>query len=82
MHESLMHPSITKDRILDAVERQTTSYNPKFCLACGAEAVGVKPDARRYKCEACGEKVVYGAEELLLYDCLGGEMKRRRGRGQ
>ena len=62
----MMHPSITKDRILDAVGRQTTSYNPGFCLACGEEAEGVRPDARRYKCEACGEKAVYGAEELLL----------------
>ena len=54
------------NRILDAVEKQTTSYNPGFCLACGEEAEGVQPDARRYKCEACGEKAVYGAEELLL----------------
>jgi hypothetical protein len=61
-----MHPSITKDRILDAVERQTISYKPGFCLACGEEAEGVQPDARRHKCEACGEKAVYGAEELLL----------------
>lgn len=27
---------------------------------------GVKPDARRYPCEACGAKQVYGAEELLI----------------
>jgi len=37
-----------------------------FCLACGAEAYNVEPDARRYECEDCGAHKVYGAEELLL----------------
>jgi hypothetical protein len=37
-----------------------------FCLACGAEASGVEPDARRYKCEGCGAREVYGAEECLV----------------
>jgi len=37
-----------------------------WCLACGGEAYGVEPDARRYPCEACGELRVYGAEELLI----------------
>lgn len=37
-----------------------------FCVACGAEAYGVEPDARRYECEACGEKRVYGLQEALL----------------
>jgi len=36
------------------------------CVACGAEAYGVEPDARGYVCEACGEAQVYGAEELLM----------------
>ena len=37
-----------------------------FCLACGAEAYGVEPDARKYHCEACKAPKVYGAEELML----------------
>jgi hypothetical protein len=38
-----------------------------FCLAWGEEAdIGVEPDARRYLCEACGHRKVYGLEELLL----------------
>jgi predicted RNA-binding Zn-ribbon protein involved in translation (DUF1610 family) len=37
-----------------------------FCLACGAEAHGVEPDARKYLCENCGERRVFGAEELLM----------------
>jgi hypothetical protein len=37
-----------------------------FCLACGAEAYGVEPDAREYECEICSAHKVYGAEELLM----------------
>jgi Zn finger protein HypA/HybF involved in hydrogenase expression len=37
-----------------------------WCISCGEEAYGVEPDAREYKCEACGKRQVYGAEELLL----------------
>jgi len=37
-----------------------------FCLACGAEAYGVEPDARKYKCEDCGADKVYGTQELLF----------------
>lgn len=44
--------------------------NLGFCLACGAEAHGVEPDARGYECEACGAAKVFGAEEILL--CGGG----------
>jgi hypothetical protein len=65
--EKKRHPSITDERILDAVERGTFGLdNPGFCIQCGAEAEGVEPDARKYKCESCGAKAVYGAEELLI----------------
>ena len=37
-----------------------------FCLACGAEASAVEPDARKYTCETCGQPKVYGAEELVI----------------
>lgn len=37
-----------------------------FCLACGEEQGGVEPDARGYTCDCCGERKVYGAEELAL----------------
>lgn len=62
-----MHPSITAERVAAAVERHlTTLDDPGFCVECGAEAGGVEPDARRYRCEACGLPGVYGAEELLI----------------
>ena len=56
-------PNITIDRILEAVE---SGEDMGFCLACGDEAYGVEPDARKYECESCGKEKVYGAEELLL----------------
>lgn len=36
------------------------------CLACGNTQDGCEPDARKHKCEACGEKKVYGAEEAVV----------------
>lgn len=50
-------------QVMDAVE---SGEDMGFCLACGAEAYGVEPDARKYECEECGARKVYGAEELLL----------------
>ncbi len=41
-----------------------------FCLACGSEASGVEPDARKYECESCGAHKVYGIEELLMMDLV------------
>jgi hypothetical protein len=62
-----IHESITVDRIAAAVEAGMTGLeNPGLCLACGEDADGCEPDARRYECEACREKAVYGAEECLI----------------
>lgn len=61
------HPSITLAVLEDAVARRmTTLDNPGFCIACGVEAGGCEPDAQRYRCEACGARAVYGADELLI----------------
>ena len=62
-----IHPSITEERIVEACERRATTLDdPGFCLICGNEQGGCEPDARRCECEACGERQVYGAEELLI----------------
>jgi hypothetical protein len=62
-----LHPSITVDRVADAVERHLTSLDsPGFCVACGDNAEGVKPDARKYKCQARGKKAVYTTDKLPL----------------
>lgn len=62
-----LHPSITADRILRAVEDQVFGLeNPGFCIECGEDAEGCEPDARRYECERCGKRAVYGAQELMI----------------
>ena len=64
----MIHKSVTLRRVERAVARSYTSLdNPGFCIACGAEAEGVEPDARKCECEVCGAKKVYGAEELLMH---------------
>lgn len=62
-----LHPSLTPERIFEACERRIRSLDsPGFCIACGADIEGVEPDACEYECEACGERAVYGCEELAL----------------
>ena len=38
-----------------------------ICIACGNEQGFCEPDARFYTCEDCGEKRVFGAEEIMLH---------------
>lgn len=62
-----MHSSITVETLKEACERRLTSLdNLGFCIECGLEHDGCEPDARKYECESCGERTVYGAEELLF----------------
>lgn len=62
-----VHESVTLERVMEAVQRRDSSLdNPGFCVACGADSDSCEPDARGYECEECGEKQVFGAEELLL----------------
>lgn len=63
MTKVTLHKSVTVDRIMALCE---DFEQWGVCVACGADCCPVEPDARRYECEACGERTVYGAEELLL----------------
>ncbi len=45
---------------------EAAESNAGVCLACGAMAYGVEPDACCYACEECGEKRVFGIEEALI----------------
>ena len=55
--------AITFARVADMCERD--EYEG-ICLACGEDAYGVEPDARKYECESCGKEKVYGCQELLM----------------
>ena len=62
-----IHDSITIERVVAVCKAEMFGLeNPGFCLACGEDADGCEPDARKYECEACGECQVYGAEEVLI----------------
>lgn len=62
-----LHPKLSMKRVMAAAKKSMngTSY-AGFCVACGANAMGVEPDACKYKCAKCGKAAVYGAEELVL----------------
>ena len=57
---------MSKLSIDDVIAAIASGEDMGFCIACGAEAYGVEPDARRYACDECGAMKVYGAEELLM----------------
>ena len=50
---------------LEEIESAMDDY-VGFCISCGYEQSCCEPDARKYTCEDCGEKQVYGAEELII----------------
>lgn len=54
---------VTLTRVMRAIERDDTTG---FCKTCGHSQHGVEPDAKNYKCNACGALEVFGAEELLI----------------
>ena len=37
-----------------------------WCIACWKKHYQIEPDARRYTCEKCGQRSVYGIEEIIL----------------
>lgn len=37
-----------------------------LCTHCGEETDGCEPDACNYECPSCGEKQVFGLEELMV----------------
>lgn len=48
------------------VQAEMSEGNIGLCIYCGTETIGVEPDARKYPCESCDRKGVFGLEELVL----------------
>jgi len=59
----MLHSSITAERVEELIQE---ADNGGLCIECGAERSNCEPDAERYLCENCGQRAVYGAEQLLL----------------
>jgi hypothetical protein len=56
-----------KEAMEESVFEQHCADYDGLCLACGEWSMGgCEPDARRYLCECCDERAVYGAEECLF----------------
>lgn len=50
---------------LSEIEESREEYTG-FCIRCGMEKGGVEPDARKYECDECGKRTVYGGEQIVL----------------
>lgn len=62
-----MTPNMDQERLLEVL---SGDEDIGFCVECGEECDRVEPDARNYKCHACGNLTVYGAEQILVeFDC-------------
>ena len=62
-----LHESITQDHIADLIDRaETTLDSPGLCVACGADAEDVEPDAAKTICDCCGRPAVYGVELIAI----------------
>jgi hypothetical protein len=55
----------TRTFTLEEIE-EAEELESGYCLACGAMRAQCEPDARRYPCEECGKRAVYGAQELVI----------------
>jgi len=55
------------DEVFAAAEEQMFGTGTMgFCVECGAESYNCEPDAAEYVCDACGERRVFGATEIMV----------------
>lgn len=53
------------ERMSEAMYHHLCNEDTGICRACGHQQGNCEPDARKYPCENCGAREVYGTEELL-----------------
>jgi hypothetical protein len=59
----------TKRFTVSLEELEETTFGDStdgICLSCGERQSGCEPDARRYKCESCGENNVFGIPDAVM----------------
>jgi len=60
---------LDSDEVIESIECDEMAG---FCIKCGERSESLcEPDARKYRCDSCGEMEVYGAEELILMGLVG-----------
>jgi len=58
-----MHASVTLERVIDIVEKDTYLG---FCVHCGKEYNNIELEADGYWCDTCDQSSVYGAAKILI----------------
>lgn len=67
LHELCEKNNMTLDDLIEQAERSLFDLDDVgYCMSCGTEVFGIEPDARRYECEVCGQKAVFGLQEIVL----------------
>ena len=67
MHDAPSRRETTLARMSLADYMAASENYEGFCTTCQEVTnSGVEPDARRYECESCGNRTVYGIEEALV----------------
>ena len=62
-----LHARSTQNRIADLIDRaETTLDSSGLCVAGGAGAEDVEPDASKYICDSCGKPAVYGVKLIAI----------------
>ncbi len=62
-----VHPSVQK-AVLEIIDGAPCDRDSGMCIACGDQADQfIEPDTRGAPCEACGNRTVYGLEELVVH---------------
>tara|TARA_Y100001938_G_C8074676_1_gene425264 strand:+ start:458 stop:652 length:195 start_codon:yes stop_codon:yes gene_type:complete len=53
------------EQVINAAARD---MNEGFCIneTCGANSLGVEPDAKEHRCHVCQEFTLYGVQQVLI----------------
>ena len=75
MKTTTYHTKAGKELYRPVIETEDEMYaingsDEGFCLGCGNTQGCVEPDAIKYRCETCGENLVFGFQELLFMGLL------------